>query len=168
MKGNKPTPEYMYESKNDRSGKTKKDIKILKDHTVIIGEKHYHAPKGIQENPIAKAKWLEIMHLYEKSTIDITTNADVGLLERYCHTYCEYKELLATKVAVKNRFPEEPIEAMKVMDALKLDSKLNQKNSILMKMDEQLFLTPLSKCRAVPRSRPKKTKNKLKERGFNL
>lgn len=163
-------PGYMYAQDNKASKRTKKDIKILQDHTVIIGEKNYHAPKSVKNDKVAKAKWLEIMNLYkEAEDVPITTNADIGLLERYCLTYSEYQQLILTKRAILELHPSDLVKSMEVIHKLRLEMKLNQKNTILLRMDEQLFLTPLSKCRAMPaKKKQDPEKSRLNKKGFKF
>ena len=164
----KPKPAYMYAQDNKTARRTKKTIKILQDHTIKIGGKEYHAPASIKNNKIAKAKWLEIMNLYKDSDVEITTNADIGLLERYCLTYWEYKELIRIKKLVYEQ-NSDPVIAAEIIHKLRIESQINQKNTLLMRMDEQLFLTPLSKCRAIPRTKKKSPeKSELEKKGFNL
>lgn len=169
MNGRRPKPAHMYKAKNDPSKRTKKEIKERQDHTVIIGGKDFHAPKSVRKDPVAKAKWLEIMQLYAESDLDITTKADVGLLERYSIAYSEYQELLDLKETIAEKYAGDPIAKHNMLHHIRYSTKMKELTNILMRMDEQLFLTPLSKCRAIPRG-PKQDKKKdaLKDKGFNL
>ena len=154
-------------TEDDRGARGSRVNKILKDGAVKIGEKKFFAPASVKRYPVAEKKWREIMELYATSTISITTEADIGLLERYCLAYKEYKDLQATIEQIDERCKDDLIAATKMKFALKLETQIDKKNSLLMRMEEQLFLTPLSKCRAIPRGNGKHKPDKLKEKGFD-
>lgn len=164
----KPKPAYMFGKPGDRANKTKAVKKLLQEHTVMIGGKRFKMPRSIEKNKIAKAKWIDIMGLYKDSDVSITTNADIGLLERYCLTYAEYCQLMVVKEEIIN-VSSDIIVAISKLHDLRIDMKINQKNTLLLKMDTELFLTPLSKCRAIPRTSKKNhDKDKLRDKGFNV
>ena len=150
------------------SDDTKKIIKILKDSTVQIGDKSFHAPKTIIDDKVAFRKWKEIMELYKESSVEIVSSADTGLLERYCQTYSQYDLLIRARNQAIAQSSND-LQAILVISERKIDASINRLNSLLLKMDTELFLTPLSKARAVPRT--KKTdpiKQDTIDKGFNL
>ena len=168
MPGRKVKPGYMLGGKDDKAKKGKRKNKILQEATVKIGDKIYKVPDSVKKSKVAKFKWFEIMNLYKESDVAITTNADIGLLERYCLTYAEYQQLIDVKRLATER-SSDAIAAIGLIHELRVDTKINQKNTILLKMDTELFLTPLSKCRAIPRKTAKDSKKEeMKKQGFNL
>lgn len=169
MPGRKPKPAYMFDQPGDKSNKSKKVKKLLQEHTVKIGGKDFHAPASVKSNKVAKDKWVEIMKLYATTDLDIVTSADIGLLEQYSLTYAEYKQLIDAKMTAVARYPNDPIASASLIHDLRLETKINQKLGLLLRMSEQLFLTPLSKSRAIPRTAKKNPKKEaMKKDGFNL
>jgi len=148
---------------------TKARLKELQEAYVRIGEKEFNPPENVKVNTVALNKWREIMELYQTcEQVDIVTNADIGLLERYTLMYADYKLLLGAKQEITD-VASSPLMASLLSNEHKLDSKINAKCKLLLAMETELFLTPLSKSRAMPRKKkPETKKDKLSEKGFKL
>lgn len=162
----KRKPNYMHEVDGNISQLSKKRLQELKDSTVIIGGKDFIPPESLLDDKVAMGKWKEIMNLYENSNVEILTNADISLLERYCHTYSEYQKLLLVKKEI-SEIAASPLVEMSMAKDLNLQGRLDSKSKLLLRMDTELFLTPLSKSRAIPRkANQSKRKTKLESKGF--
>lgn len=118
-----------------------------------------------------------------KQGAELLTSSDVGLLAMYCKTYSEYEYLLGQYQRIKDieidadifedyfENKEQVIEselgvetelkAMRYLSqlaslegALKIETAINKKMDMLLKMQDRLFLNPSSKVKNVPK--PKK------------
>ncbi len=149
---------------------TKKRLKELEDAYVKIGSKKFSPPELVEKNPTALKKWKDIMELYATCDhVDIVTSADIGLLERYSLMYADYQLLLAAKADAYTRAGGSAYIAAQLCNELKLDSKINATAKLLLSMETELFLTPLSKSRAIPRKKkPAEDGGELKKKGFKL
>jgi phage terminase small subunit len=157
---------------------TKSEKKERKDLEVKTGTKKLVAPDYIKNNLVAYKKWQEIQLIYKGT--DLISSGDVGMLARYCMTFSEYLRLCETRDRLGNLssnwdkyqdvFPEEFQEA--VEDALRLnadlqlESAINKKLEILLKMEDRSFLNPLAKIKNIPKPDPKPKKTELDKRGF--
>jgi len=159
-------PNFMYLEKGDRSGLSRKQKQVLINSIIKIGDKKFTPPKSVLTDKIAMDKWKEIMVLYVDSTVEIVTNADIGVLERYCHLYSEYQQLLLVKKEI-NEIAATPLMARQLSKDVDLDVRLDKKSILMLRMEAELFLTPLSKSRAIPKSKVKNQKeSKLDRKGF--
>ncbi|MNY12330.1 hypothetical protein D3C86_1454030 [compost metagenome] len=107
--------------------------------------------------------------------MELLTSSDVGLLAMYCKTYSEYERLQKSyqtidKVAYDSEFLDEYIEEseefnMKVKKQLRsmiavdgllrIETAINKKMDMLLKMQDRLFLSPLAKVKNVPKPKEK-------------
>lgn len=166
MKNSKKTIFMLEEGNTEKL--TKERLKEIKDAYVKIGQKKFIAPDNVIGNKVALQKWIEIMKLYASCDhVDIVTSADIGLLERYVLLYADYQLLLDTKKEIREQYTS-LVQVSLVSNAHKLDSKINSLAKILLTMESELFLTPLSKSRAMPRKKKTDLKDKLSEKGFKL
>lgn len=152
---------------NKKHKLTKKELEALENSVVKIGSVKFDAPESVKSDPVAFAKWKEIMKLYKDcDQVDIVSSADIGLLERYSLMYSDYKSLLDAKKKIYKALSL--LEALEACNKLKIDSEMNAKSRVLLQMESELFLTPLSKSRAMPRKKHKKEKSNLQKKGFKL
>lgn len=153
-----------------QSDKISKDRKeALQRARVNLGIGAIPTPEIVARDEVALGKWNEIMELYRESDLEIATTADVGLLLRYCLLYSEWYVLTVARQAIQSVYIEDPVKLAEILRDLKIDNELNRKNTMLLRMDTELFLTPLSKHKALPRD-PKKPKGAedLERKGFSL
>ena len=169
MKGNRKTI-HTIKAEGNKEKLTKARLKELEDAYVKIGNKKFTPPENVKSDKTALRKWREIMELYATCDhVDIVTSADIGLLERYSLMYADYQLLLEAKADAKQRASGSAFLTAQLCNELKLDQKINATAKLLLQMETELFLTPLSKSRAIPRKKkPEDEKTKLTEKGFKL
>lgn len=156
---------------------TKAEIEHRKKSEIKIGEKKLKCPAFVRNNIEAYAKWKEITKIYKD--IDFVSSGDIGLLARYCMTFSEYLKLLTQKTQIERfeadyerlleHFDPELLEGLdtffKMGPVMQLDSAINKKMDMLIKMEDRLFLNPLAKVKNVPKKEEKKA-NPLEAKGF--
>lgn len=172
---------------------TKTEIEHRKNSEIRIGEKKLQCPDFVKSDAEAHKKWKEIMKIYKD--IDFVSSGDAGLLGRYCKTFSEYKHLLKAYQRVSEIHydcddlnealddtiieddEEKALFSYKVKKQIRdlfaigaimsIETAINKKMDMLIKMEDRLFLNPLSKVKNVPKQEPEKEKNDL-EKEFDL
>jgi phage terminase small subunit len=167
---------------------TNEEKKRRKEYEIKIGQGKFVCPEFVLKDPKALEKWIEIMELYKD--VDFVSNGDTGHLARYCKTFSEYYELLDAYQRVSEIHYDcseltdaiddidgdgKRLYSYKVQKALKdlfsinailtIETAINKKMDMLIKMEDRLFLNPLAKVRNVPK-KPEEKKDLLKDQGF--
>ena len=156
---------------------TKQEIDHRKKSEIKVGETKLICPIFIKKDIPAMMKWKEIVKIYKD--IDFVSSGDTGLLARYCMTFSEYLALLDQKQKINSfeirydeieaYLDEELIKALdcivKFNPMMQLDSAVNKKMDMLIKMEDRLFLNPLAKVKNVPKKEPVKV-DPLAAKGF--
>ena len=171
----------------------RKEAEIKLGDTVLNYSK-VDCPTYVKEDLVAYDKWQELLREYRKAAKDGTElikTSDLGVLARYCKTHSEYQGLLRHRAVVGNieLTPEEVAEAENVLEdqygkkmannlfkkinyllsvggILSIDTAINKKADMLIKLEDRLFLNPLAKVKNVPKKQEKQKSDPLKERGF--
>ncbi len=153
---------------------TKAEIDERKNNEIKVGSNKLICPSYVKNNAIAYKKWKEIIKIYKD--IDFVSSGDVGLLSRYCMTFSEYENLLKIRETMNvlefnSDESEDTIEilsgeynAKKINNLinkinyllstdglLTLETAINKKMDMLIKMEDRLFLNPLAKIKNIPR-----------------
>ncbi len=152
---------------------TKAEIEQRKNNEIKVGNSKLTCPSYVKNDSIAYKKWKEIIKIYKD--IDFVSSGDVGLLSRYCMTFSEYENLIKIRKNINildfnaedeeeiyKAFKEAPeyrvkyilkkIEYILSSDGLlTLESAINKKMDMLIKMEDRLFLNPLAKVKNVPK-----------------
>lgn len=153
---------------------TKAEIEERKNNEIKLGNSKLTCPSYVKNDAIAYKKWKEIIKIYKD--IDFVSSGDVGLLSRYCMTFSEYENLL--KVREKTAVLEYDIEEIEMTKEilseefttrqlnnlikkinylistdglLSIETAINKKMDMLIKMEDRLFLNPLAKVKNVPK-----------------
>lgn len=162
---------------NGRKHLTKAEIEERKSNEIKLGESKLICPDYVKSDMEAYKKWKEITKIYKD--IDFVSSGDVGLLGRYCKTHSEYKELLKAYQRVSEihydcQELDEAIDGTYVEDEkekalysakvkkqlrdlfsigaiLSIETAINKKMDMLIKMEDRLFLNPLSKVKNIPK-----------------
>ena len=164
---------------NGKKHLTKAEIEKRKDTEIKLGNNRLICPIYIKNNVNAYAKWKEIIKIYKD--VDFVSSGDTGVLARYCMTHSEYINLCDTRDRInklqsdwseyEDIFPEEfqkSIEKLlRTNTDLQLESAINKKMDMLIKMEDRLFLNPLAKIKNVPKKEVEKV-DPLKTRFGNL
>lgn len=164
---------------------TKAEIARRQKAEIKLGDHKLRCPPFIKNDVTAFAKWKEITKIYKD--IDFVSSGDVGLLARYCMTFSEYQKLLEHRKRIDNidmfgadeqeqleKYVDEDMAddliakvnyIISVDGVLKIDTAINKKMDMLIKMEDRLFLNPLSKVKNVPKKENKPT-DPLADKGF--
>ncbi len=160
---------------------TKSEIEQRKSGEIKFGEKKLKCPDFVKNDLIAYKKWREIVALYKD--FDFVAAGDSGLLARYCKSFSEYQDLLASYQRIKEIhydmaelddaldgtfYDDETEETKKLFSykvkkqlrdmisvnaLLSVESAINKKMDMLIKMEDRLFLNPLAKIKSIPQQK---------------
>lgn len=162
---------------NGRKHLTKAEIEGRKKSEINIGDSNLKCPDFVKKDIAAYKKWKEILKIYKD--VDFVSSGDIGLLARYCKTFSEYlilqeayqrtsdirydsqeldeaidgtyyetdkeKALFSYKVKKQLR------DLFSIGAVLQIETAINKKMDMLIKMEDRLFLNPLAKVKNVPK-----------------
>ena len=162
---------------NGKKHLTKAEIEDRKNAQVQVGNRKLICPSYVKSNVIAYGKWKEIIKIYKD--VDFVSSGDSGLLARYCMTHSEYISLCETrnrivdlnadwsdyKDVLTEEFQESIEHLLKLSTDLSLESAINKKMDMLIKMEDRLFLNPLAKVKNVPKAPVEKPVSKFAKFG---
>ena len=155
---------------NSKSRRTKESLKKRKDQEVRIGDhEKIIAPDIVTRNGDARKRWKELMKLYRDAGVTFVTSADTELLTRYCILYSETRKLIKAGEQFDLAAGENPIIAMSLKEDANYFLRLKQIGEDMLKMENALFLTPVSRVRGVAkeaREQEKKKQSRLSKKGF--
>ena len=156
---------------------TKAVIEQRQAAEIKTGTHTMRCPDYVKNDVNAYKRWKEIIKIYKEA--DFVSSGDVGFLGRYCMAHAEYIELLKRKKRI-NSISEDPDEVegyiwdsddfngrvkkqlsdMISTDAiLRLDTAINKKADLLIKMEDRSFLNPLAKVKNIPKKEEPKQKD---------
>jgi len=164
-------------SANGRKHLTKEEIEDRKKGEVKLGSKELKKlkpPEFVKMDLVAFSYWKQLIKEYKEAADqgnDLLSSSDIGMLALYCKTYADYERLLKSyqtvdKIAYNSVELDEYIEdseefnyrvkkqlrAMIAVDGLlRIETAINKKMDMLLKMQDRLFLNPLAKLRNVPK-----------------
>lgn len=186
-------PIELHKKQGNPNRLTKADIKRREESEIKLGSKELLCPAYVKNDTIAFSKWREIKHIYKD--VDFVSSGDVSLLGRYCKTSSEYQVLLKAYQRVSEihydckdldesldgDYYDEEDDKIKALFSYKvkkqlrdlfsigailtIESAINKKMDMLIKMEDRLFLNPLAKVKNVPKKEEKKA-DPLDEKGF--
>lgn len=165
---------------NGRKHLTKSEIQHRKESEVKLGKSELDKlkpPVFVKNDAVAFSYWKQHLKEYKSAAeqgIEILTSSDVGMLALYCKTYAEYERLLRAYQRIDDIAADaEPLEEylnnsaefdykarqqltnlLSIDGLLKIETAINKKMDMLIKMQDRLFLNPLAKVKNVPK--PKK------------
>ncbi|MDO3680420.1 P27 family phage terminase small subunit [Paenibacillus ehimensis] len=184
MPGRNAKPIGLHLAEGNPNRLTKEQIKQRQEAEVKLGEKELaklKKPGFVSKDKIANKLWNELIKEYKSAAaqgVELLTSSDVGALALYCKTYSEYERLLeayqridriaADTESLYKYILEQDDYAMKAMSQiaqlasidgiLKIETAINKKMDMLLKLQDRLFLNPLAKIKNVPK--PKKEEKK--------
>jgi phage terminase small subunit len=143
-------------------------------------------PAFVKNDEVALRHWKQHIKEYKGASdqgVDLLTSSDVGMLALYCKTYSEYERLLNAYQRIDNIASDsEPLEdyldsseefgykarqqitnLLSIDGLLRIETAINKKMDMLIKMQDRLFLNPLAKVKNVPK--PKKEEKKVSKFG---
>jgi len=164
---------------------TKAEIKARQENEIKLGNtnlKGVKAPEYVRLDVIAYTKWQSVMKNYKDAAnqgIEVITTSDVEVLAKYCTTYSEYLSLIDRRRRIDNidfvgldpklmnslkgEKRNSMNELLRLKEILSLESAINKKHEILIKLEDRLFLNPLAKVKNVPKKEKEKPKNEMEE-----
>ena len=137
---------------------TKEELRRRKEAEVKLGATDLtkiKPPSFVENDVVAFKRWKQCLKDYKDATkngIEILTSSDVGTLALYCKAWSEHEMLL-------NLHKDDHT----LDQSLKLQTAINKKRDLLVKMEDRLFLNPLAKVKNVPKREPKKPENPMEE-----
>lgn len=181
MAGRNAKPISLHMAGGNPSHLTKAEIARREKSEIKIGDNKLRCPDFVKKDPIANKKWREVIKIYKD--VDFVSSGDVGLLARYCMSFGEYQNLLSIRnnLAMLDFAAEELEEARDAFDAelterqkqklfnkidyiisadglLTIETAINKKMDMLIKMEDRLFLNPLAKIKNIPKQPGEDTK----------
>jgi len=159
--GRRAQPIQIIKAKGKSHHISKAESDRRKKSEIKIDDKKLRIPDYVKNDVAAYSKWKELVSIYKN--IDLVNAFDSGGVARYCKHYAEYLKLLEQKEFVENfevnwdnycmqvtAFVEDGVNKFLRMDPImKLDSLINKKSDILTKLEDRLFLNPVSRLRNV-------------------
>jgi len=183
MPGRNAKPIGLHLAEGNPNRLTKAEIAARQEGEVKLGEKDLDKlklPAFVRKDKAAAKLWRELIKEYKlaaKQGVELLTSSDVGMLALYCKTFSEYERLQEKyqqidQVQIDESVFDELIgnaeaateaeaKAIRYLSqlaslegALKIETAINKKMDMLLKMQDRLFLNPLAKVKNVPQ--PKK------------
>lgn len=180
MAGRRAKPIGLHLAEGNPSHLTKEEIEERKAAEVKLGEQDLaklKKPIFVSKDKAANKLWNELIKEYKsaaKQGVDLLTSSDIGVLAMYCKTYSEYERLqvqyqridnIAIDEDVLHEFIDKAVAADQVNykalqylsqlasleGILKVETAINKKMDMLLKLQDRLFLNPLAKVKNVPK-----------------
>jgi phage terminase small subunit len=179
----KPIGLHMAEGNPNRL--TKAEIEHRQESEIKIGESKLKCPDFVKNDVDAYLKWKEVTRIYKD--VDFVSSGDAGLLARYCKTFSEYQQLLKAyqrvseihydcdeleefiedkddfdKALFSEKIKKQLRDLFSINAILTIETAINKKMDMLIKMEDRLFLNPLAKVKNIPKKpKDEKPKNKF-------
>lgn len=157
---------------------TKEEIEDRKNSEIKFGDKKIKCPDYVRKDETAYKKWKEINKLFRD--FDFVSAGDSELIGRYCATYSEYLDLKNSYQRIKEIhydsaaldkaldaelengdgapekvFPYKVKKQLRDMISinalLAVENAINKKAEMLAKMEDRMFLNPISKLKNIPK-----------------
>jgi phage terminase small subunit len=161
--GRNAQPISIIKAKGKSHHLTAKEVERRKSAEIKVSDKKLIAPEYVKNDLIAHEKWKELVNIYKE--IDFVSTADSGTLARYCKHYSEYIGLMEQRNRVQSfeadwdnycmdvtELVQDGINRILRLEPLnKLESLINKKSELLTKLEDRLFLNPVSRLKNVPK-----------------
>jgi phage terminase small subunit len=182
--GRNAKPASLHIAEGNPNRLTREQLRDRQDSEVKLGKKlpkseleKLKPPAFVKNDTVAYGHWKSALKEYKSAAeqgVELLSSSDVGMLSLYCKTYSEYERLLNAYQRIDDIAANtEPLEKymftsglfeMKAMQQLtnllsidgllRIETAINKKMDMLLKMQDRLFLNPLAKVKNVPK--PKK------------
>jgi len=181
--GRNAKPVSLHIAEGNPNRLTKAQMQDREENEVKLGKHELEKlkkPSFITKDKTANKIWNDLIKEYKSAAeqgVELLTSSDIGMLAMYCKTYSEYERLLAQYQRIENAKIDEHIldeyigraeavdevnykalrylsQLAAVEGILKIETAINKKMDMLLKMQDRLFLNPLAKVKNVPK--PKK------------
>jgi len=190
MPGRNAKPIGLHLAAGNPSHLTKAEIEARQQAEVKLGEKDLaklKKPSFVSKDKNANKLWNELIKEYKSAAaqgVELLTSSDVGMLALYCKTFSEYErlqekyqqieriqideDLLDDLIGKVEAAVETEAKALRYLSqlaslegALKIETAINKKMDMLLKMQDRLFLNPLAKVKNVPKPREEKSESPM-------
>ena len=150
----KPVKLLVFEKKTHL---TKAEIAARISAEIKIGDSNYRFPDYIAENEVAYAKWQEVIGYIKKNDTlaELVTSTDSDCIAGYCQTCAEERALLTMWGKAKTGGTKK-----------KYNSLLLKIREMKLKLQREIFFSPASKIRNVPKRAKEKEQSPLEKAGF--
>jgi len=178
MGGRNAIPIQLHLQNGNKRHLTKSEIDQRQKAEVRLGNKKLKCPDFVKNDIAAFEKWKELTKLYKD--VDFVSSGDVGTLARYCKTFSEYQDLLAAQQRVKEihydckelddfisdfdsngknlfayKVQKQLRDLFSIGGILAIETAINKKMDLLIKMEDRMFLNPVSKIKNIPKKEQK-------------
>lgn len=171
---------------------TKAEVEHRQKNEIRFGGEELKPNEQVKSDPLALQTFTELAKLYEGQ--NFVSSADLGAINEYCLTYSELRELTKVQKRVNNIDIDEihaqeayiaevlgvkPVGAraiaklfekldflVSVQGYLKIDTQINKKRDLLIKLSDRLFLNPLAKVKNVGKQPEKRPEDPIENAGF--
>lgn len=187
--GRNAKPVALHVAEGNPNRLTKEQIASRQETEIKLGQNEIsklRPPMFIKNDEVALKHWKQHIKEYKSAAeqgVELLTSSDVGMLALYCKTYSEYERLLKAyqsidQIAFDNIDLEQYLEESEEFDykvkqqlrkmvavdgLLRIETAINKKMDMLIKMQDRLFLNPLAKVKNIPK--PKKEEKKVSKFG---
>lgn len=157
---------------------TKEEIEERRNAEIKFGDKKIKCPDYVKNDIIALKKWKELKKLF--SDFEFVSAGDSEIVARYCVTYSEYLDLknnyqrikeihydssaldAAIDAELKNedgssdkiftyKVKKQLRDMISINALLTIENAINKKVELLCKMEDKMFLNPISKLKNIPK-----------------
>ena len=148
--GRNGQPIEILQAKGKSHHLTKAEIAKRKAAQIKSGNKTFKASEQVMADQVALTKFKNLKKLFRE--IEFIDGLDENIINRYCITYSQLQSLLDYKIKHATA-----LEGLVMFDEmLKLDARIDKKQDLLIKMEDRLFLNPVSRMKNVPKKEEKK------------
>ena len=163
---------------------TKAEIERRKEAEIKLGKNDIsklRPPDYLKLDIVAYKQWQKLIKDYKEAASnghEILSTTDIDILAKYCITYSEYLSLIERRKRIddidfvslredakkiKGEKRKSMNEMLRLDNILKIESAVNKKHDLLIKLEDRLFLNPLAKVKNVPKKEKDKPINPMEE-----
>lgn len=190
MPGRNAKPVGLHLAQGNPSHLTKSEIEARQAAEVKLGEQDLakiKKPTFVAKDKVASKHWSALIKEYKAAAVqgvELLTSSDIGMLALYCKTYSEYERLqdkykqiddiqidsdvlddLIGRVEIEIEADAKALRYLSQLasleGALKIETAINKKMDMLLKMQDRLFLNPLAKVKNVPKPKEDKKESPM-------
>lgn len=159
---------------------TKEEIEERRNSEIRFGDRKLKCPNYVKNNEIAYKKWKEINKLFKD--FDFVSAGDSELIAKYCITFSGYLKLIeahqkiseihydceeldraieaelknedgTTEKAFSYKVKKQLRDMISVNAILQIETAINKKVDLMIKMEDRMFLNPISKVKNIPKKK---------------
>lgn len=157
----KPIELHLFDNKKHL---TKSEIEERKKAQIKLGDKNFIMPTELENKFYAISKWNEVINIFVESELDLVSTSDTGIIARYCLTYEEY--IQAAKILDQFVADNGEILCLDFETYIKMQKVVDNKNNILTKIEDKLFLNPQAKIKTTAIKKKEESEDPLAKLGL--